>query len=127
MPEPLVDNTCALVPSAAGSVQVTFDPSAPTASAMSGVFGATYHAVLAKGNTDLDRSTPGSNDPTPAALSQLSSVGDLLCYQAGNDPAGFAATIANVAGMYTNATIETLNNKSPRSVYASALLQFAMV
>lgn len=109
------------------NVAITYDPSAPSAAAMSGVFGATYHAVLAKGNTDLDRSTPGSNDPTPAALSQLSSVGDLLCYQAGADPQGFAATIASIPGMFANATAETAANKSPRAVYASALLKFAMV
>ena len=96
---------------------------APSATAMSGVFGATYHAVLAKGNTDLDRSTPGSNDPTPAALSQLSSVGELLCYQAGMDQAGFAATVANVPGLLAAAIAETAANKSPRAAYALALLR----
>lgn len=105
------------------TIVVTYAAGAPSAAAMSGVFGATYHAVLAKGNTDLDRSTPGSNDPTPAALSQLSSVGELLAFQAGADPAGFAATVANVPAMMANATAETAKNKSPRAAYALGLLQ----
>ena len=107
------------------TIAVTYAAGAPSAAAMSGVFGATYHAVLGKANTDLDRSTPGSNDPTPAALSQLSSVGELLCYQAGADVAGFAATVAAVPQMLANATAETALNKSPRAAYALAVLASA--
>ena len=112
---------------APATIVVTYAAGAPSAAAMSGVFGATYHAVLAKGNTDLDRSTPGSNDPTPAALSVLSSVGELLCYQAGYDQAGFAATVAAVPSLLANATAETLTNKSPRAAYALAMLASSMV
>jgi hypothetical protein len=113
--------------SAPATIAVTYASGAPSPAAMSGVFGATYHAVLAKGNTDLDRSTPGSNDPTPAALSQLSSVGELLCFQAGADPAGFAATVAAVPQMLANATAETALNKSPRAAYALAMLASASI
>ncbi len=113
--------------SAPVTISVTYAANAPSAAAMSGVFGATYHAVLAKGNTDLDRSTPGSNNPTPAALSVLSSVGELLAYQAGADPAGFAATVASVPALLANATAETAANKSPRAAYSLAMLASSML
>ena len=113
--------------SAPVTISVTYAAGAPSAAAMSGVFGATYRAVLAKGNTDLDRSTTGSNDPTPAWLSQLSSVGELLAYQAGADPAGFAATVASVPGLFANATAEIAASKSPRAAYAAGLLASSMI
>ena len=60
------------------------------------------HALWAKGNLDIDRSTPGSNSDDPAYTSLLSSAGLALKYQAGTDTAGFAAT--SVPALLANAT-----------------------
>ena len=87
------------------TVEVSFAAS-PSWAAMGGVYGAVTHALWAKGNLDIDRSTPGSNSNDSAYTSVLSSVGLALEYQAGTDDAGFAATVASVPASLANATAE---------------------
>ena len=49
-----------------------------------------------------------------------------LEYQAGADPAGFAATVASVPGLLANATAEIAGMKGePRASYSLGLLQYA--
>ena len=105
------------------TVVVTF----AAAPSLAGVYGAVTHALWAKGNLDIDRSTPGSNSDDPAYTSVLSSVGLALEYQAGADTAGFAATVASVPALLANATAELTTQKDPRASYSLALLQYAMV
>ena len=109
------------------TVVVTFAP-APTWAAMGGVYGAVTHALWAKGDLDIDRSTPGSNSDDPAYTSVLSSVGLALEFEAGGaDPAAFAATVASVPALLANATAELQAMQDPRASYAIALLQQAML
>ena len=94
---------------------------------MSGVYGAITHAIWAKANLDIERTTPGSNSVDPAYTSVLSSVGLGLEYLAGTSPANFAATIASVPALLANATAELGTLGSPRVSYSVGLLQNAMV
>ncbi len=113
--------------SATLTVTVSFAAS-PSWAAMAGVYGATTHALWAKANLDIDRSTPGSNSDDPAYTSVLSSVGGALEYQAGTDIAGFAATVASVPALLANATAEIAAMPSePRASYSIALLNNAMI
>jgi hypothetical protein len=106
------------------TIVVSFAAS-PSWSAMEGVYGAVTHALWAKGNLDIDRSTPGSNSDDPAYTSVLSSVGVALEYQAGADPAGFAATVASIPSLLANATAEIAKMNDARASYSLALLQNA--
>ena len=108
------------------TVSITFAAS-PSWSEMDGVYGAVTHALWAKGNLDIDRSTPGSNSDDPAYTSVLSSVGLALEYQAGTDQAGFAATVASVPALLASAISEVSKMNEPRASYSLALLQNAML
>jgi hypothetical protein len=108
------------------TIVVTF-AAAPSWDAMAGVYGSVTHALWAKGNLDIERSTPGSNSDDPAYTSVLSSVGLALEYQAGADPAGFAATVASVPALLVNATAELLKLSSPRQSYSVMLLANAAI
>ena len=60
------------------TISVTFAATGLTSKAMSGVYGATASANIAKQNVDLDRTTPGSESVGPAYCSVLASTGDAL-------------------------------------------------
>jgi len=94
---------------------------------MGGVFGAVTHALWAKGNLDIERSTPGSNSDDPAYVSVLSSVGQALEYLAGTDPSTFATTVSGVPALLSKAIDEIGAMSSPRKAYSVALLQAANV
>jgi hypothetical protein len=112
--------------SASTKVVITYAISISQAS-MSGVYGAVVHAIWAKINLDIERSTPGSNSDDPAYTSVLSSVGVALEYLAGADPVGFASTVASVPSLLSNATAEVAAMTSSRKSYSVALLQTAMM
>jgi len=97
--------------------------SQPTAQQMSGVYGAVTHALLAKANLDIERSTPGSNQNEPAYTNVLSSVGQALEYTSNTDLAYFTNTVASVPQLLKNSVQEIQNLKSPRKDYSIALLQ----
>jgi len=108
------------------TVAITY-AAATTPATMSGVYGAVTHAVWAKANLDIERSTPGSNSDDPAYTSVLSSIGVGLEYLAGADVNSFLATVATVPGLLANATTEVNGMSSPRKSYSVGLLQSAMV
>jgi len=99
--------------------------SLPSVTDMSGVFGAVTHALLAKANLDIERSTPGSNQEEPAYTNVLSSVGQALEYSSNTDLTYFANTVSSVPQLLKNAVAEIQNLKSPRKDYSIALLQAA--
>jgi len=94
---------------------------------MGGVYGAVTHALWAKGNLDIERSTPGSNSDDPAYTSVLSSIGQALEFLAANDTSSFSSTVASIPSLLTKATAEISGMKSARASYSIALLQNAMV
>lgn len=108
------------------TVVVTFSPAVPQAT-LNGVYGAVMHAIWAKGNLDIERSTPGSNSDDSAFTSVLSSIGGGLEYIAGVDPVQFATTVRGVPALLANATAELSAMSSPRKSYSVALLQNAMI
>jgi len=79
---------------------------APGTTVPSGTYGVVQRAMWGKSNMDLDRSTPDSNSPGPAYLSQLASVGEALTHFAGVDAASFAGLIANVTSIQQGAISE---------------------
>ena len=97
---------------------------APGTAVPSGTYGVVQRAVWGKSNMDLDRSTPDSNSPGPAFLSQLASVGEALAHWAGVDTGVFAGTISNVTNLLQGAITEVAAaaKKSPRANFTSALL-----
>jgi hypothetical protein len=99
--------------------------SQPSAEAMSGVYGAVTHALLAKANLDIERTTPGSNKDEPAYTNVLASVGQALEYSANTDAVYFANAVGGVPQLLKNAIVEIQNLKSPRKDYSIALLQAA--
>ena len=110
------------------------DAAAVTAAADKGLFGTLLRAVYGHANMDIDRSTPDSNSPGPAYLSQLSAVGVLLEKLAGPAAAvktvettaaaakTFAEVVAAVPMLLGNATNELAKSKSPRVPYTLELL-----
>jgi hypothetical protein len=92
-----------------------------------GVFGAIFHAIEAKLNLDLDRSTPGSTSDAPAYLSVLSSTGEALAYLAGTNITGFANAVSGIPTLLENAITEVATDSSPRTAYSEALLAVAMM
>ena len=96
---------------------------APGTAAPSGAYGVVQRAVWGKSNMDLDRSTPDSNSPGPAFLSQLASVGEALAHWAGTDVGAFAGTLANVTALQQGAVSEVRASKSvTRANFTAALL-----
>jgi hypothetical protein len=95
---------------------------APTWAAMEGVYGSITHALWAKANLDIERTTPGSNSNDPAYTSVLSSIGVALEFQAGADVNGFAATVASVPQLLQEALSEVEKINSPRKSYSAMLL-----
>jgi len=94
---------------------------------MAGVYGAVTHALWAKGNLDIERSTPGSNSDDPAYTSVLSSIGQALEYLAGNDTATFVDTVNSVPALLSKAIAEVGAMSSSRKSYSVALLQNGMI
>mmetsp|Transcript_38622 Transcript_38622/g.76005 ORF Transcript_38622/g.76005 Transcript_38622/m.76005 type:complete len:1047 (+) Transcript_38622:22-3162(+) len=106
------------------SVSVTFDSSVAS---LDGVYGAITHALWAKLNLDIERSTPGSHHDDMAFTSVLSSVGQSLEYLAGTDTKAFSTAISSIPGLLSNATTEVLAMKSKRKTYSADLLKNAML
>jgi len=106
------------------TITVKLAPGPPVAS-MSGVYGAVTHALLAKANLDIERSTPGSNKDEPAYTNVLSSVGQALEYSSDADLTYFSNTVAGVPQLLKNAVAEIQSLKSPRKDYSITLLQAA--
>lgn len=120
---PVIDiATASTAPGQVTTIVVQYATPTPSVQAMSGVYGSILHAVWAKLNIDLDRSTPGSNSDGPAYLSVLASTGDALSYLAGTDTATFASTIAGIPTLLQNAIADVQSDKSPRVPYSIALL-----
>ena len=96
------------------------------AAALSGVYGAVTHALWAKLNLDLDRTTPGANTVMPAYTSVLASTGEALTYLAGADHAAWGAAVAAVPGLLANGAKELAGDASVRTPYSLALLASAV-
>lgn len=108
------------------TVVIKVDPSS-IGLQMSGAFGAISHAITAKLNVDLDRSTPGSNSDAPAYTSVLSSTGEALAYLANADTATFAAKAKSIPQLLQQAASELSSSDgiSPRLPYSMAILASA--
>jgi len=99
-----------------------------TPSLPSGIYGAITHALWAKANLDIERTTPGSNKLDPAYTSVLSSIGQALEYLSAQSPQAFAEQLSTVPALLANATAELQAlKKSPRSSYSVAMLQNGMI
>lgn len=106
------------------NVLVTY--AAPVSDAsMAGVYGAITHAIAAKLNLDIERSTPGSNTDDPAFTSVLASTGIALEYLAGTSASQFITAVQGVPTLLANATSEISGMSSARKDYSVALLQSA--
>lgn len=108
------------------TVTVVFAPQA-TAS-LNGVYGAVSHAIWAKANLDIERTTPGSNVNDPAPMSVVSSMGQALEYLAAASPANFSSTVASVPSLMAAAIKEiSLMSKDVRAPWSMMMLQNGML
>ena len=119
---PVVD--VAPLPVGPTPVTIVLTWAAPSVDLSAGHYGIIQRAVWAKSNMDLDRSTPDSNSPGPAYLSQLASTGEALAHLAYIDPSAFAAAVNNVTTILPLATTDVNKSKSPRASFTAQLLAF---
>jgi hypothetical protein len=108
---------------ATGPLTVTVGPSPTGLSAadLDGFYGMVVRAGAAKHQTDLDRTTPGSNKVKPAYTSVLASQGEALAYLAGGkggDPKAFAAAVRSAPALLTNASAEMATDDKASSASA---------
>merc|ERR1711871_1164622 len=89
---------------------------------LSGLKGIFRHANLAKDNLDETRSEPGAHDTHGGALSQLSSVGDMLSYWAYSNTTAFTNAVHNYRHGLQAAISELASVKGNRVKYSQALL-----
>jgi len=101
------------------TVKVTF---VPQPIVMNGVYGAITHALWAKANLDIERTTPGSNVVEPASTSVLASMGQALEYLSMTNVNQFQAAVGNVPSLLGKAVSELGKLSSPRKGYSVELL-----
>jgi len=102
------------------TIDIRFTPTA--AAPLAGVWGIILKANEAKGNLDLDRTTPGSEQVGAAPLSVLASSGDALAFLAGTNATAFRSAALAVPDLLKAAAVDVATDKSVRTPHSLALL-----
>lgn len=109
------------------SIKVTAPVMKNMEASLSGFKGVFRHANLAKDNFDQTRSEPGAHNTGGGALSQLSSVGDVLSFYASKPGlSDFLSQVQGYKSMFDKAVAEVDREKGARGAYAQALMASAL-